>query len=360
MRCWAEININNLYENIEEVEKIVPRDRIIAVLKADAYGHGMEKICEKLLNAGIRNFAVATVEEALKLKEIDNKVSVIILGPVQNEDMNLILENDIYFTLTDMDEIRYLEKSSQKSNVFIKIDTGMGRVGFQSSEIDELTSLIKQCRYVNVTGIFSHLSSSDSDQEYTEFQEEKFRKISERILSEVPSIKYRHLLNSFGTLRFQKSIYDFVRIGIIAYGGADFEETAPYRFKPVMSLYARISYIKTLCEDSFISYGNTYKAKKGDIIGTVSIGYADGVRRELSNKGYVYYKGHRCSIIGRVCMDQLLILIPESLGKDVRKGDTVEIFGENISVTEIAELCNTISYEILCGISQRVPRVYIK
>ena len=360
MRCWAEININNLYENIEEVEKIVPRDRIIAVLKADAYGHGMEKICEKLLNAGIRNFAVATVEEALKLKEIDNKVSVIILGPVQNEDMNLILENDIYFTLTDMDEIRYLEKSSQKSNVFIKIDTGMGRVGFQSSEIDELTSLIKQCRYVNVTGIFSHLSCSDSDQEYTEFQEEKFRKISERILSEVPSIKYRHLLNSFGTLRFQKSIYDFVRIGIIAYGGADFEETAPYRFKPVMSLYARISYIKTLCEDSFISYGNTYKAKKGDIIGTVSIGYADGVRRELSNKGYVYYKGHRCSIIGRVCMDQLLILIPESLGKDVRKGDTVEIFGENISVTEIAELCNTISYEILCGISQRVPRIYIK
>ena len=360
MRCWAGINIHNLYENIREVEKIVSKDKIIAVLKADAYGHGMEKICEELLKIGIKNFAVATVEEALRLKEIDNNVFVIILGPVQNEDMSLILENDIYFTLTDLNEIKYLEKNRQKSNVFLKIDTGMGRIGFQKNEIDELVSLAKQCIYVNVTGIFSHLSSSDSDEEYTRLQEEKFKEISGRILTEIPSIKYRHLLNSFGSLKFQESIYDFIRIGIIAYGGVTEKETAPYKFRPVMSLYAKISYIKTLSEDSFISYGNTYKAKKGDVIGTVSIGYADGVRRELSNKGYVYYKGHKCGIVGRVCMDQLLILIPEKLKRKAVKGDTVEIFGENINVAEVADLCNTISYEILCGISQRVPRIYIK
>ncbi len=358
MRCWAEINIQNLYENIKEIEKVTSKDKIIAVLKADAYGHGMEKICEVLLNVGIKSFAVATVEEALKLKEINSQVFVIILGPIQNGDMGLILENDIYFTLTDLDEIKYLEANKQKSNVFIKIDSGMGRVGFQKNELEELISLIKQCKYVNTVGIFSHLSSSDSNEEYTKFQENNFREMSNRILFEIPTIKYRHLLNSFGILKFQKSVYDFIRIGIIAYGGVSEKDTSPYNFKPVMSLYAKISYIKTLNEDTFISYGNTYKAKKGDTIGTVSIGYADGVRRDLSNKGYVYYKGNKCDIIGRVCMDQLLILIPQKLSKEAKKGDTVEIFGENINVVEVADLCNTISYEILCGISQRVPRIY--
>ena len=126
-----------------------------------------------------------------------------------------------------------------------------------------------------------------------------------------------------------------------------------------MSLYAKISYVKKLYADSYVSYDNTYKAKKGDVIATVSIGYADGIRRDLSNKGYVYYKGYRCNIIGRVCMDQLLILLPKELESKAKKGDAVEFFGKNISVVEVAKLCNTISYEILCGMSKRVPRVYI-
>ena len=154
--------------------------------------------------------------------------------------------------------------------------------------------------------------------------------------------------------------YDFVRVGIIIYGGVTDEETTPYKFKPVMSLFAKISYIKKLKEDSFISYGNTYLGKAGQTYATVSIGYADGVRRDLSNKGCVYYKGHRCKIVGRVCMDQLMVHIPEELANEVKKGDVVEFFGENIGVSEVAELCNTISYEILCGISQRVPRIYVK
>jgi len=182
--------------------------------------------------------------------------------------------------------------------------------------------------------------------------------MSENIMKEVHSVKYRHLLNSFGSLKYHDSEYDFVRMGIILYGGVTEEETAPYKFKPVMSLYAKISHIKKMHKDGFISYGNTYMAKKGDVVATVSIGYADGVRRDLSNKGYVYYKGHRCSIIGRVCMDQLMILIPEELADSAKKGDIVEFFGKNINVVEVANLCNTISYEILCGISNRVPRIY--
>ena len=177
-------------------------------------------------------------------------------------------------------------------------------------------------------------------------------------MKEIKTVKYRHILNSFGSLKNYNSEYDFIRIGIILYGGVTEKETAPYKFKPVMSLYAKISHIKKLHRDSFISYGNTYMAKEGNTVATVSIGYADGVRRDLSNKGYVYYKGRRCSIIGRVCMDQLMILIPEELAESTKKGDIVEFFGKNINVVEVADLCNTISYEILCGVSQRVPRIY--
>ena len=364
MRCLAEININNLYSNIDEIEKIVPKEKIIAVIKADAYGHGMLKICDALIKKGIKNFAVATSDEALKIKELHNDIMVLILGPVENEYMDLIADKKIYFMVTDFEEIEFLEKTgtenSKTVDVFIKIDTGMGRVGFQESEVEQLNKILKNVKHINPIGIFSHFSSSDSDKEYTKLQERKFKAMCEKISSGIPSIRYRHLHNSFGTLKFQESIQDFVRAGIIIYGGVTDKETAPYKFKPVMSLFAKISYIKTLKEDSFISYGNTYLGKAGKTYATVSIGYADGVRRDLSNKGHVFYKGHKCEIVGRVCMDQLMILLPDELKDMAKKGDVVEFFGENISVVEVAELCGTISYEILCGISQRVPRIYVE
>ena len=359
MRCWAEINIQNLYDNISEIEKIVTKDKIIAVLKADAYGHGMMEICKALLKINIRHFAVATVDEALKIKEMGDDIKVIILGPIQKEDMEIIYDKNIYFTITDIEELNYLENNQKNVNIFLKLDTGMGRVGFQKEELDDLIFNLEKCRYVNALGIFSHLSSSDTNEEFTKLQETRFLEMCDKITNKIPSIKYKHLLNSFGSLKYYKNLYDFIRVGIIIYGGVTPEETIPYNFKPVMSLYAKISYVKKLYADSYVSYDNTYKAKKGDVIATVSIGYADGIRRDLSNKGYVYYKGYKCNIIGRVCMDQLLILLPKELESKAKKGDAVEFFGKNISVVEVANLCNTISYEILCGMSKRVPRVYI-
>ncbi len=358
MRCWAEININNLYANIDEIEKVAPKEKIIAVIKADAYGHGMLRICKALIKKGIKFFAVATAEEALKIKEVDENVEILILGPIEYAYMDKISEKNIYFMVTDFEEIEYLENSKTKTNVFITVDTGMGRVGFQKEEIDRLISKLENCKYVNPIGIFSHFSSSDTDEKYTKFQEDNFKEICDKITSKIPAVKYKHLLNSFGTIKLKNDGYDFVRVGIIAYGGVTEDETKPYKFKPVMSLFAKISYIKTLYKDSYISYGNTYLGKAGETYATVSIGYADGVRRDLSNKGYVYYKGYRCKIVGRVCMDQLVIALPKELVGEAKKGDTVEFFGENISVVEVADLCNTISYEILCGISQRVPRIY--
>lgn len=359
MRCWAEINIKNLYKNINEIEKITSKEKIMAVVKADAYGHGMESICRALIKKGIKNFAVATVEEALKINNLNRDVNILILGPIGFHGMEKVLDKNIHFTVTDFEEIKYLEENKDNAKVFIKVDTGMGRVGFQEEEIEKLIEVLKQSKYVEAIGVFSHFSSSDSDEEYTKYQEENFKNISEKLEKEIKTIKYKHLLNSFGSLKYHNSLYDFIRVGIIIYGGVTEEETKPYKFEPVMSLYAKISYIKKITKEKFISYGNTYKAKEGEVLATVSIGYADGVRRDLSNVGFVYYKGYRCKIVGRVCMDQLIILLPKELENEAKKGDKVEFFGENISVVEVANLCGTISYEILCGISQRVPRIYI-
>lgn len=360
MRCWANISIDNLYYNVEEISKIVDKSKVLAVLKANAYGHGMKKVCELLVKKGVFNFGVATLEEALELRKISRDGTILIMGPLENENMKMASKNNISFTLTDISEIDYIESIKEKMKVVIKIDTGMGRIGFQKGEIHKLINRLKKSDYVEATAVFSHLSSSDDNNDYNKFQQDTFNYISELLMKEVPSIKQRHLLNSFGSLKYDSYNYDFIRTGIILYGGVTEKETKPYKFKPVMSLYSKISYIKTLLDDSFVSYGNTYKAKKNDTIATVSIGYADGVRRELSNKGYVYCKGVKCNIIGRVCMDQLMINIPNELVGVVKKGDIVEIFGENINVSELAEMCGTISYEILCGISQRVPRIYVE
>ncbi len=352
MRCWAEVDLKHLRENINEIEKIVDKKHIMAVVKANAYGHGMKEIFENLVEYGIIWFGVATFDEAIILRNINKEANILVFGPIETSNMKIASDLNIRFPLTSMDEIHYLNENKINCTIHLKVDTGMGRIGFQLNEINEAIRIIKSQNNINIEGIFSHLSSSESDEKYTIEQITKFR----NTVKNYEEIKYKHVLNSFGSVFYKEFAYDFIRPGIILYGGVNENETTPYKFKHVMSLYARISYIKEMNEDGFISYNNRYEAKKGDKIATVSIGYADGVRRELTNKGYVYYKNIKCPIIGTICMDQLMILIPKNIESNVN--DIVEIFGNNISVVDVANICGTISYEILCGISQRVPRMY--
>ena len=352
MRCWAEIDLESVRKNISELEKITKRQNIMAVVKANAYGHGMIEIFDELIKIGISWFGVATFEEAMALRERNKEVNILIFGPIEKTSMKIASENNLRFPLVSYDEVNYLNKNNINCNVHIKIDTGMGRIGFQYTEAEKAITSIKKSNSINIEGIFSHLSSSECNEEYTKEQINKF----DKIVKKHKDIKYKHILNSFGTLLYQNSIYDFIRPGIVIYGGVVENETAPYKFNQVMSLYARVSFVKEMLEDGYISYVNRYKARKGDKIATISIGYADGVRRELTNNGNVFYKGIRCKIVGTVCMDQLMILVPKEI--EISVDDYVEIFGKNISLVEIANQCKTISYEIVCGISQRVPRKY--
>ena len=353
MRSWAEINLNNLRHNIKILKTIAGESMLLPAIKANAYGHGIEEVFNVLVSEGIKWVGVATFSEAEKLRKLNKSMNILIFGPIEYEDMRKAVDLDIAFPLTSMSEVDFLNENNLAPRVHIKVDTGMGRIGFDVNSLDKLREKTGESSKIYVEGIFSHLSSADASVEYSKWQIEKFHKIIEKF----PEVKYKHILNSFGSMQFSEAKYDIIRPGIILYGGIKKENAFSYDFKPVMSLKARVSFVKRLENNSFISYNRKYEAKSGEKIATVSIGYADGIRRDLTGKGEVFIKDRRCKIAGTICMDQLMVSIPEDL--DVAAGDVVEFFGENIHVEEVAEKCGTISYEILCGIGQRVTRLYV-
>lgn len=341
MRAKAIINLNNLKYNLDLIKSKIPINKMLIILKANAYGHGDERIFKYCLNYGIKFFGVATKDEAIKLNNIDNRVNILILSPVGNENIESLSKLGIHLTISSFEEIKYILGNNIKGNFHLAFDTGMGRIGFNEDTIEEAIKLL------NPIGIFSHLSSADVNESYTLKQEKIFSKIMKY------DIKYKHLLNSFGTDIYSSKFSDFdlYRLGIIIYGGE-----INSKYKPVMSFKARVNFVKKLEKDSNIGYGNTYLAKKGDIIATISVGYADGLFRAFSNKGKVYFNSKIYNIVGNICMDQFMILADENISV----GDYVEIFGENITVSSQAKIINTISYELLCAISSRVPRIYIE
>ena len=353
MRSWAEINLDNLRHNINILKEIAGDSMLLPAIKANAYGHGIEEIFNVLVSEGIKWVGVATFNEAEKLRKLNKSANILIFGPIETEDMRKAIDMNIAFPLTSMSEIDFLNENNLAPRVHLKVDTGMGRIGFDIDSLDEVKRRTGEGSKINIEGLFSHLSSADSNSEYSKWQIDRFKKVVEKF----PEVKYKHILNSFGLMQFSDSKYDIIRPGIILYGGIKKENTFSYDFKPVMTLKARVSFVKKLENNSFISYNRRYEAKAGEKIATVSIGYADGIRRDLTGKGEVIIKNRRCKIAGTICMDQLMVSIPEDL--DVQAGDIVEFFGENIHVEEVAELCGTISYEILCGIGQRVTRIYI-
>lgn len=339
MRCKVIIDLNAIKQNIEKIKKMFPVEKIMAVVKANAYGHGYENVTKLCNSLGIKWFAVATYEEAIELWDMKLNINILILGPVETKNYKDLEKKGIHFTVTSYEELEYINSNCKNALYHLAYDTGMGRIGFNEFEIENVL------KKYNPIGMFTHLSVAEKDEEYTINQIKKFNDIAFKY-----DIKYRHALNSYGSLNKKTTYnYDLYRIGIIMYGA---DNTG--LFKQAMSLYARISYVKVLKNDSFIGYGNTYKAKKGDVIATVSIGYADGLSRIISNKGKVYCNGNYYPIIGNICMDQMMIKVDEK----VKVGDFVEIFGPHLPITDVAKICDTISYDLLCRNTNRAVKIY--
>lgn len=366
-RVYAEINLDAMESNMEQIiEKMKPA-KVMAVIKADAYGHGALRTVEELSRMGVYAFGVATAEEALTLRREGVTEPILILGYVFERSFDELIINNIDLTLFDMDTALLLQKHAERLRrtvlAHIKVDTGMGRLGLQPcSESVEIIKQINALPNIKIDGMFTHFACADSaDKSSVNRQIELFSDFVDSVKAQNVEIPLVHCFNSAGIIEFDKPMFDMVRCGIIAYGLYPSEEVNKdsISLKPVMSIKSHISYVKKVGAGFTVSYGSTYVSDKEMEIATIPVGYADGYPRLLSNKGRVIINGQYAPIIGRVCMDQFMV---DVTGMNVSRGDTVILMGSDgantVSAEEIGELSGRFNYELICDINKRVPRVY--
>lgn len=360
----VKINLDNLINNYRVIKNKVKGKKVIPVIKADAYGHGAEICAKILMEEGADLFAVSSVYEAMCLRDYGIDAGILILGYVPDRKINKIIDNDIIPTIYNLDFAYKLNEEAGKKNkkvkVHIKINTGMNRLGFNKNEIDEAFKVLKSLDNLIYEGLFSHFATSDEiDKSYSNMQFEIFKYGVEKSKEYELGIAIYHIANSAAITDLDEYSLDAVRAGIVLYGVYPSEvkpKINPY--KPVMSFYTTITNVFHIDKDETVGYGRTFTAKDKTKVAVMCVGYADGYNRKLSNKGEVLIDGkYKARVIGNVCMDMTMIEIPENA--DINIGNNVEIFGENINISSLADICETIPYELLCCINKRVKREYI-
>lgn len=374
-RTWAEINLDNIEHNVREMKaQLKEGTRFLGVVKANAYGHGAVQVASVLEEIGICDYlAVATSNEAFQLRENGMKLPILILGCSPLADAEAIIQNDITQAVPDMETAKAFSEAAVKlgknAKVHLKADSGMGRIGFichDGRDPHAVMLEIMKLPGLDVEGIFTHFSVSDtpSEQEYTDAQYKAFTNLIDELEKDSgKKFKIRHCANSGAMVSHPDKYLDMVRPGICLYGIYPGPDRGVINLKPVMELKTRIVHIKEEVEPGYsISYGRTYKAPAKRKIAVLPIGYADGLHRVLSNQLEVLVHGKRVKQVGRICMDMCMIDVTDI--EDVKVGDVVTIFGQDgeafVSVDELAEKASTISYELVCAVSPRVPRVYTR
>ena len=361
-KSYLEVNLSSIANNIERIKRCVGKDVIVApVIKANAYGLGTAGLKTVLDEENIKIVIVATIEEAVRLRSEGYTQEIITLNELLPYETKNILKYNLLPGVSDFDVVCALNEEAKKynklANIHVEVDTGMGRVGKNPSEMLEFCKAIRKLSNINIEGIYTHFSSADSDQEYTKMQVNQFNNVLDVLEEEGFTFKYIHTSASSGILNVKNTRFNMVRPGIITYGYMPNKEMKNnIGLQPCAKLISHVVFVKEVEAGASISYSRTYIAKEKRKIATIPLGYADGVRRLLSNRGRVYINGKYAPIVGNVCMDNFMV---DVTGIDVNVGDEVAIWNnENITVEEIADLCGTINYEILCGISARVKRIY--
>lgn len=369
-RLLAEINLDAIGNNIREIRRRIKHEtQLLAVVKADAYGHGSEEVAKVCLYNGADQLAVATCDEGVQIRQWSIQVPVLILGNTVEGQLETVINYELTQTVFRYETAKIMSdiavKLKKTALVHIKIDTGMSRIGFlpTDSSIDEIEKIFALPN-LKVTGIFTHFATADEkDKTFTMVQYQKFRFVTDTLNKKGFNNFIRHCSNSGAILDMPELQLDMVRAGIIIYGMYPSNEVShPINLIPAMSLKSQISYVKYLEENVSIGYGRTYFTTHKTKVATIPIGYADGYSRAFSNKARVIVNGHYAPIIGNVCMDQMMIDVSDI--PDVKDGDSVIIMGSDgkntVSAEELAGISNTINYEVVCNVGKRVPRVYIK
>ncbi len=370
-RTWAEIDLECIRHNLEEIRRLKgDHCEIMAVVKADAYGHGVEMIVSELLNNGVKRFAVSSIDEAIQIRKTGFNMPLQVLSHTMPHRVNEIIDYGLLQTITGMKPAEALSQAASARNtrvkVHIKIDTGMGRLGFKPEEAVERVSEIYGMPGIEIEGIMTHFSSSDeTDPRYTFKQFEKFMEACDKLKKTGIHIRFRHAANSAAVIKFPEMHLDMIRPGIMLYGiypsGRINKKLIDLR--PAMSLKTRIINIGRFTGGMPLSYGRTFETERESIIAVVPVGYADGYPRILSNMGRVLVGGMAVPQTGTICMDHLMTDVT-GISRNVEIGDEVVIFGQQgkkiIPVDEVAVKAGTIPYEIVCKIGVRVPRVYTR
>lgn len=354
-----EVNLTNLSYNIKQIQKYIGNKELIPVIKANGYGSNINEYLP--LIKPFKIVAVATTDEGKYLRELGYKNAILILNQPSIQELDKILKYNLIVGLSSNEFLDELIKRKSKIKVHLEIETGMYRTGISLNNLSSYIEKLTKNKNIQVEGIYTHLSSADSDKYYTINQLENFDKAITIVQEKFKNIKYIHALASTGIINYLNYAKrtNAVRAGIILYGYYPCDSAMSKIFlKPILKLKTKITFLKEVPKNTPISYSKTYLTKKTTSIATIPIGYADGLRRALSNKGFVIIKGKKCKIVGNICMDSCMVDV--SSIKDVKVGDDVFIWdNENIKVEDLAKICKTINYEIISTISKRVPRIYI-
>jgi alanine racemase len=363
----ATVDLTALAHNLLQLRRVLsPGCDIMAVVKANAYGHGAVEIARTLIRHGVVRLAVFSIEEGISLRQAGITVSIVILGPIFREQLEDLFANQLTPVVSDPSTLaalgQYATQGSSPYPIHLKIETGMGRLGLTHNELEAILAKHTFPSSLRLEGLMSHLADSDGlDPDSTNQQITRFERVLTAIRQEGFSVPMVHLSNSAGIVRFPSAHYSLVRPGIMLYGYHTMPHTvqAP-DLRPVLSLTTRIAQLRLIHPGETVSYNRTFMAKRPTWIAILPIGYSDGLNRQLSNRGHVLVRERRAPIVGRVCMD--MVMIDVTMIPSVAVGDEVVLIGqqanERITADNLAEWAGTISYEVLCAISPQVPRLY--
>ncbi len=365
-RVVCDVDLDAIRSNISKLQqRLKTGTRSCAVIKADGYGHGAVPIARNIEDL-VDFFAVATIDEALKLRQSDIEKPILVIGYVDPESASLAIQNDIRLTVFDINTAKCISEAAARSGknalIHIKIDTGMSRIGYTPSD-DSLKEIIAINNLPNIAieGVFTHFFASDEkDKSKAYAQLDLFKSFANKIKSAAINIKIFHCSNSAAATDMPEANMDMVRLGISIYGLYPSDDVRSVTLTPAMSLKSHVVMVKDLPKGRSIGYGGTFTARHDMRIATIPVGYADGYMRGLSNKGYVLIHGAKAPIVGRVCMDQMMVDVTGI--EDVRQKDEVVLIGRQlgnvITLEEISTLAGSFNYEFACDINPRVPRRY--
>jgi alanine racemase len=362
---YREVNLKNLESNLQRIKSVVGRAKILAVVKADAYGHGLIPCARKLQASNVDYLGVALVEEGILLRQAGITLPILVFGGVLENQIDLFIAHNLEITISSIELLSQVQdvalKNQKTIKAHLKLETGMERIGVPTNQVEDFFKKAGNSKNIEVIGIYSHLATAEDLNE--EFCKSQIRKFGEAISNWKDYFKTKplfHLANTAGIIHHHDSHFDMVRAGLAIYGiYPKTESRNELKLNPIMEIKSSVVFSKTIPAGTTVGYGQTWTAKNNTRIVTIPIGYGDGYLISLSNKGFVLIKGKRYPIVGRVCMDQITV----DVGDDkIQIGEVVTLlgndFGQNISVNELADLSESIPHQVVAGLTSRLPIIY--